>query len=121
VITDAWTFDVPDLLHPCGNRTYHFLGVADVLRRRPWHLPSSLGRMGELAAYLGHSVLLRSSIAKRGVDIAHQEEQRMIAKHESIEATKYCSLMQLTEAMFEVGGQYRRNVDGHYPGISKSA
>gem|GEM_PF-5962683 len=45
----------------------------------------------------------------------------MIAKHESIEATKYCSLMQLTEAMFEVGGQYRRNVDGHYPGISKSA
>ncbi len=27
-----------------------------------------------------------------------------------MEATKYCSLMQLTEAMFEVGGQYRRNM-----------
>ena len=27
-----------------------------------------------------------------------------------MEATKYCSLGQLTEAMFEVGGQYRRNM-----------
>jgi len=27
-----------------------------------------------------------------------------------IDATKYCSLGQLTAAMFEVGGQYRRNM-----------
>ncbi len=27
-----------------------------------------------------------------------------------MEACKYCSLGQLTEAMFEVGGQYRRNM-----------
>jgi isobutyryl-CoA mutase len=27
-----------------------------------------------------------------------------------MEATKYCSLGQLTAAMFEVGGQYRRNM-----------
>ena len=27
-----------------------------------------------------------------------------------MEATKYCSLGQLTSAMFEVGGQYRRNM-----------
>lgn len=27
-----------------------------------------------------------------------------------MEATAYCSLGQLTEAMFEVGGQYRRNM-----------
>jgi len=27
-----------------------------------------------------------------------------------IEATKHCSLGQLTAAMFEVGGQYRRNI-----------
>ncbi|MBS1499348.1 MAG: methylmalonyl-CoA mutase [Bacteroidetes bacterium] len=27
-----------------------------------------------------------------------------------MEATKYCSLGQLTDAMFEVGGQYRRNM-----------
>lgn len=27
-----------------------------------------------------------------------------------MEATTYCSLGQLTQAMFEVGGQYRRNM-----------
>ena len=27
-----------------------------------------------------------------------------------MEATKYCSLGQITHAMFEVGGQYRRNM-----------
>ncbi len=27
-----------------------------------------------------------------------------------MEACKYCSLGQLTDAMFEVGGQYRRNM-----------
>lgn len=27
-----------------------------------------------------------------------------------MKATKYCSLGQLTAAMFEVGGQYRRNM-----------
>ncbi len=27
-----------------------------------------------------------------------------------MEATKYCSLGQLTAAMFELGGQYRRNM-----------
>jgi len=27
-----------------------------------------------------------------------------------VEATKYCSLGQITQALFEVGGQYRRNM-----------
>ena len=27
-----------------------------------------------------------------------------------IDATKHCSLGQITEALFEVGGQYRRNM-----------
>jgi methylmalonyl-CoA mutase len=27
-----------------------------------------------------------------------------------MEATKYCSLGQITKALFEVGGQYRRNM-----------
>ncbi len=27
-----------------------------------------------------------------------------------MEATKYCSLGQITDALFEVGGQYRRNM-----------
>ncbi len=29
---------------------------------------------------------------------------------ELMEATKYCSLGQITNALFEVGGQYRRNM-----------
>jgi methylmalonyl-CoA mutase len=29
---------------------------------------------------------------------------------ELMQATKYCSLGQITEALFEVGGQYRRNM-----------
>ena len=29
---------------------------------------------------------------------------------ELMEATKYCSLGQITHALFEVGGQYRRNM-----------
>ena len=29
---------------------------------------------------------------------------------ELMEATKVCSLGQITEALFEVGGQYRRNM-----------
>lgn len=29
---------------------------------------------------------------------------------ELMEAVKYCSLGQITEALFEVGGQYRRNM-----------
>ena len=29
---------------------------------------------------------------------------------ELVEATKVCSLGQITEALFEVGGQYRRNM-----------
>jgi methylmalonyl-CoA mutase len=27
-----------------------------------------------------------------------------------MEAVKYCSLVQITDALFEVGGQYRRNM-----------
>jgi len=27
-----------------------------------------------------------------------------------MEATKYCSLGQITQALFDVGGQYRRNM-----------
>ncbi len=46
---------------------------------------------------------------------AIKDLQRAAVKNENMfevlmEATKYCSLGQLTEAMFEVGGQYRRNM-----------
>lgn len=30
--------------------------------------------------------------------------------NELMEATKYCSLGQITDALFEVGGKYRRNM-----------
>ncbi|MFZ1380051.1 MAG: hypothetical protein WAS56_10320, partial [Saprospiraceae bacterium] len=30
--------------------------------------------------------------------------------HELMEAVKYCSLGQITNALYEVGGQYRRNM-----------
>lgn len=45
----------------------------------------------------------------------HDDLQQAAIKNESMfavlmEACKYCSLGQLTQAMFEVGGQYRRNM-----------
>ena len=47
--------------------------------------------------------------------VALKKLQAAAVKNENMfdvlmEATKYCSLGQLTEAMFEVGGQYRRNM-----------
>ncbi|MBK6882712.1 MAG: hypothetical protein IPH05_07190 [Flavobacteriales bacterium] len=52
--------------------------------------------------------------AEEGKQAIHDLQQAAI-KNENMfavlmEATKYCSLGQLTEAMFEVGGQYRRNM-----------
>ena len=46
---------------------------------------------------------------------AIRDLQQAAVKNENMfavlmEATKYCSLGQLTAAMFEVGGQYRRNM-----------
>ncbi len=58
------------------------------------------------------------ALQERNADIA-KEKIEMVQKaaveggnmFESLmEATKYCSLGQLTESMFEVGGQYRRNM-----------
>jgi len=45
--------------------------------------------------------------------LAHMREQALHGGNlfESLmEATKYCSLGQITQALFEVGGQYRRNM-----------
>lgn len=48
-------------------------------------------------------------------DKAIKDPQQAAIKNENMfavlmEACKYCSLGQLTEAMLEVGGQYRRNM-----------
>ena len=57
---------------------------------------------------------LKKAYAEEGAK-ALRELQEAAIKNENMfevlmEATKYCSLGQLTEAMFEVGGQYRRNM-----------
>ena len=57
---------------------------------------------------------VQKAYAKEGKQAIHDLQQPAI-KNENMfavlmEATKYCSLGQLTEAMFEVGGQYRRNM-----------
>ncbi|MBK6882710.1 MAG: hypothetical protein IPH05_07180 [Flavobacteriales bacterium] len=57
---------------------------------------------------------VQQAYAKEGKQAIHDLQQAAI-KNENMfavlmEATKYCSLGQLTAAMFEVGGQYRRNM-----------
>jgi methylmalonyl-CoA mutase len=46
--------------------------------------------------------------ALRNVQLAAIRNQNIF--HELMEAVKYCSLGQITHALFEVGGQYRRNM-----------
>jgi methylmalonyl-CoA mutase len=46
--------------------------------------------------------------ALRKLQLAAIKNQNIF--HELMEAVKYCSLGQITQAMFEVGGQYRRNM-----------
>ena len=57
---------------------------------------------------------LKAAYADESTKALHDLQQAAI-KNENMfavlmEACKYCSLGQLTEAMFEVGGQYRRNM-----------
>jgi methylmalonyl-CoA mutase len=50
----------------------------------------------------------------KGTDMLHQLQQKAIHNsnvfEELMETVKYCSLGQITKALFEVGGQYRRNM-----------
>src|SRR5690606_5106206 len=50
----------------------------------------------------------------KGQDMLHQLQQAAIHNEnifaELMETVKYCSLGQITKALFEVGGQYRRNM-----------
>ncbi len=57
---------------------------------------------------------LHKGNSEKAEDLINQVQQAAI-QNENIfellmEATKYCSLGQITEALFEVGGQYRRNM-----------
>ena len=53
---------------------------------------------------------------QRNADQAHRQRLQQIAVAngnlfaELMETVKYCSLGQITNALFEVGGQYRRNM-----------
>ena len=57
---------------------------------------------------------LKTAYAEEGARALRQLQEAAIRNENMftvlMEATKYCSLGQLTEAMFEVGGQYRRNM-----------
>jgi methylmalonyl-CoA mutase len=50
----------------------------------------------------------KASHLLRDLQVAAIHNKNMF--EELMEATKYCSLGQITNAMFEVGGQYRRNM-----------
>ena len=53
----------------------------------------------------------KANHAKQAVErIQHAAIQNKNIFNEMMEAAKHCSLGQLTSAMFEVGGQYRRNM-----------
>jgi methylmalonyl-CoA mutase len=50
----------------------------------------------------------RSTALLRDLQIAAIKNENMFEL--MMEATKYCSLGQITNSLFEVGGQYRRNM-----------
>jgi len=57
---------------------------------------------------------LKKGNAVKGKDALHKLQQVAIHNQnifdELMETVKYCSLGQITHALFEVGGQYRRNM-----------
>ena len=62
----------------------------------------------EMLGNLHRSAEYHSARAAGGLQAAAIKNQNMFS--ELMEAVKYCSLGQLTKSMFEVGGQYRRNM-----------
>jgi isobutyryl-CoA mutase len=44
------------------------------------------------------------------VDLQHAAVKNMNMFNELMEVTKYCSIGQITDALYNVGGQYRRNM-----------
>jgi len=57
---------------------------------------------------------LKKGNAEKGKEMLHRLQQVAIHNQnifaELMETVKYCSLGQITHALFEVGGQYRRNM-----------
>jgi methylmalonyl-CoA mutase len=57
---------------------------------------------------------LKSGNKEKGKEMLHKLQQVAIHNgnifNELMETVKYCSLGQITHSLFEVGGQYRRNM-----------
>jgi methylmalonyl-CoA mutase len=62
----------------------------------------------EMLSYLHRAGSERSPMVLRALQQAAIQNRNMFS--ELMEAVKFCSLGQLTKSMFEVGGQYRRNM-----------
>jgi methylmalonyl-CoA mutase len=97
---------------------YPIIGVNTFLSSKgsPTILPKEVIRATEqekqyqidMLAHLHKSAQHQSSESLRQLQHAAIQNRNMF--NELMEAVKYCSLGQLTKAMFEVGGQYRRNM-----------
>ena len=97
---------------------YPIIGVNTFLSSKgsPTILPKEVIRATEqekqyqidMLSHLHKSAQNKSSESLRLLQHAAIQNRNMF--NELMEAVKYCSLGQLTKAMFEVGGQYRRNM-----------
>ena len=97
---------------------YPIIGVNTFLSSKgsPTILPAEVIRATETEKE--NQIKTLESLHKREADEAAKqlnELQEVAINNENIfeklmEATKYCSLGQITEALFQVGGQYRRNM-----------
>ncbi|MCB9178707.1 MAG: methylmalonyl-CoA mutase family protein [Flavobacteriales bacterium] len=97
---------------------YPIIGVNTFLSSKgsPTILPKEVIRATEeeKEAQIATVENLKTAYAEEGARALRQLQEAAIRNENMftvlMEATKYCSLGQLTEAMFEVGGQYRRNM-----------
>ena len=100
------------------NGDYPIIGVNTFLSSKgsPTILPAEVIRATEEEKQFQINTL--ENLNKRNEvkvsDLLDQVQQAAIENQnifeELMEATKYCSLGQITKALFEVGGQYRRNM-----------
>lgn len=100
------------------NGDYPIIGVNTFLSSKgsPTVLPKEVIRATQEEKEYQISMLesLHSANEERAIEVIRQIQSAAV-NNENIfdvlmEAVKYCSLGQLTQAMFEVGGQYRRNM-----------
>ncbi len=98
---------------------FPIIGVNTFLSSKgsPTVLPKEVIRATEeeKEAQIAHRGERAAGLRRRRQEGALRDLQEAAIKNENMfavlmEATKYCSLGQLTDAMFEVGGQYRRNM-----------